>query len=128
MIGAVKNTSVLLLLLLLLCMCSGGGSSSGLNTDAHAHAHAPAPAHLPSPPSSPSSFTEKLLIRPLTRDAMYVHFEFEMASSSRSPSADPFASPSYVLFPKSIGQVVDRYGVEVSRTMMRCVWCVREYK
>lgn len=65
-------------------------------------AHAAASA---SSPASSSSFEETLLLRPLHDGKLLMHFEFTLAETGNEGGSH------FALFPKSLGQILSRFGV-----------------
>jgi phosphatidylinositol glycan class T len=53
------------------------------------------------------SFNESLLFRPLSDGSLLIHWDFSMSISLANLQANQFQ-----LFPKSIGQLINRYGIE----------------
>ncbi len=66
--------------------------------------------------SPESVFQEQLLLRPLADGKVLAHFHFQIDSLHATDSAAAGHPPSashFHLFPKPIGQIIDRFDVEV---------------
>jgi hypothetical protein len=69
--------------------------------------------------SPESAFHEQLLLRPLEDGKVLAHFHFQIdslhssAATAATHGSGPHSAGHFHLFPKPIGQIIDRFGVEV---------------
>ncbi|KAJ1983311.1 Subunit of the glycosylphosphatidylinositol transamidase complex-like protein [Dimargaris cristalligena] len=87
----------------LVVLLSGATLTSARPESTHAGGH-------PQPPTE--SFSENLLVNPLTSDRILSHFEFVTATHLPSSSVASDRGQHYRLFPRLIGQILHKYGVE----------------